>query len=328
LGVGSIWSHMLRRWHTGSGYVNAIGSKVTVAQPGDPVLLSFAYCGSCHACQDDVPSYCTSFNDLNFLGTKTFKLASSDKSKGHSISGTFFGQSSFASLSVVSEKSIVNVKDLLQTKQELALLAPLGCGIQTGAGTIINVAKAGPKDAVVVLGMGGVGLSGIIAAKIMGCRTIIGVDKVESRLALAKELGATDVIDGSKLGTESLVEKVRSLTDGLGATATMDTTGVTALAMQAIEFTRNHGKIIQVGSNPIDAKADFPMFMFMVSGKQFVGAIEGESVPSRFVPQLMKWYHEGKFPLDKMVKTFKAEEWEQAIHEMHTGETIKPVLLW
>ena len=276
-----------------------------------------------------MPSYCTSFNQLNFLGSKNFGLASSGAStKDPSIFGSFFGQSSFASLTIASQGSVVNAKGLFQNRQELALFAPLGCGIQTGAGTIVNVAQAGPKDAVVILGLGGVGLSALMAAKLLGCRKIIGVDKVSKRLDLAKELGATDVINGAELGGSSLVEKVREVTENLGATITMDTTGVPALTMQGIEVTRNHGKIIQVGTNPLDAKADFPMFLFMVSGKQFIGAIEGGATPNKFIPRLIKWYHEGRFPLDKLIKTFKAEEWREAINEMSSGETVKPILLW
>ncbi|KAL9096959.1 MAG: hypothetical protein Q9165_000923 [Trypethelium subeluteriae] len=315
--------------HEGSGYVKAVGSAVTVAQKGDPVLLSFSSCGSCHACADQVPSYCTSFNELNFLGSKIFDLASSPASSGEpSISGQFFGQSSFANSTIVSQKSVVNAKNLFKDRQELELFAPLGCGIQTGAGTIINVAQAGPKDAVVVLGLGGVGLSALLAAKLLDCQKIIGVDKVGSRLNLAKELGATHVINTLELDGSSLVDKVREVTDGLGATVTMDTTGVKALTMQGIDFTRNHGKIIQVGSNGLEDQADFPMFLFMVSGKQFLGAVEGGATPSKFIPQLIQWYHEGRFPINKLIKTFKADEWEKAINEMHEGETIKPILLW
>ena len=302
---------------------------MTVAQEGDPVLLSFTSCGQCHACIDQVPSYCTSFMERNFIGNKIFDLASSEASSGEpTISGSFFGQSSFASLTIVSQRSVVNAKGLFQNRQELALFAPLGCGVQTGAGTIVNVAQAGPKDAVVVLGLGGVGLSAVMAANVLGCRKIIGIDKVQKRLDLARELGATNVINGTDLGGSSLVEKVRELTEGLGATVTMDTTGVTALGMQGVEFTRNHGKYIQVGTNPMDAKADFPMLLFMTSGKQFIGAIEGSAVPQKFVPQLVKWYHEGRFPLDKIIKTFDANDWEKAVNEMHSGETVKPILLW
>ncbi|KAI9713041.1 MAG: hypothetical protein M1820_001026 [Bogoriella megaspora] len=314
--------------HEGSGYVKAIGANVTVAQPGDPVLLSYASCGTCYACKDDAPPYCTGLLELNFLGTKNFSPTTADSSSEPSIAGSFFGQSSFANRTIVSQRSVVNVKGLFANRDELILFSPLGCAVQTGAGTIINVAQARPKDAVVVLGLGGVGLSAVMAAKMLGCHRIVGVDKVKKRLDLARELGATDVIDTTQLGDKTLVERVREVTDGLGASVTMDTTGVTALTMQGVEFSRNHGKIIQVGTTPIDAKADFSMFAFMATGKQFLGAVEGGATSSRFVPQLIEWYHEGKLPLDKLVKTFKVDDWEEAIGEMHTGETIKPVLIW
>ncbi|KAH9844593.1 Alcohol dehydrogenase GroES-like domain, partial [Teratosphaeria destructans] len=155
--------------HEGSGYVKEVGPGVTVAKPGDPVLLSFAFCDTCDVCTAGHRSHCVNFNEQNFGGPdKIFGLAS--KSGEPEIGGAFFGQSSFAALSIVKECSVVNARDLVRNKQELALFSPLGCGIQTGSGTVINAASTTPADVVLILGLGGVGLSAVMGAKVAGAR--------------------------------------------------------------------------------------------------------------------------------------------------------------
>ncbi len=217
-------------------------------------------------------------------------FSSKSDGKADEIGGGFFGQSSFANLSVVKQCSVVNVKGIVKDKEELKLFAPLGCGIQTGSGTIINAAKATKEDVVVVMGLGGVGLSAVMGAKLSDCRTIIGIDRVQSRLDLAKEFGATHVIDGSKLPEgKELGDVVREYSEGVGSTVTVDTTGNPGLIKAGMEFTRNRGKVVQVGSPPFDFKMEIEAFSFMVSGKQFLGAIEGQAYPPEYVPKMIQW---------------------------------------
>jgi len=178
------------------------------------------------------------------------------------------------------------------------------------------------------MGLGGVGLSAVMGAKIQNCRTIIGLDRVESRLKLAKELGATHVIDGSKLGDKSLVEAIRELSDRIGPSICVDTTGVPALTKAGIECIRRRGKFVQVGSSPFDFDLDVNMFSFMVSGKQIIGAVEGHAYPPEYVPKMVQWYREGRFPIDRLMKLVPADDFEKALQEMHSGETIKPILMW
>lgn len=306
------------------------GPGVTVAQPGDPVLLSFAFCESCAGCKRGYHSHCNTFNDLNFGPQPAVFGAKDDEGgKNPTIAGAFFGQSSFASLSVVRQCSVVNAKTFVSSKEELQLFAPLGCGVQTGAGTVINAAGASEEDVVCVLGLGGVGLSAIMGARIQGCRRIIGVDRVASRLELAKEMGATHVVDTSKLPKgKSVADAVREVSEDLGPSITVDTTGVPFLIRAAVEFARNRGKILQVGSAPFDFKLELTAFDFMVRGLQYIGAVEGQAYPPEFVPKLVQWYKEGRFPVDKMMKLMKADQFEAALHEMHDGTTIKPILCW
>ncbi|KAE9969824.1 hypothetical protein EG328_006660 [Venturia inaequalis] len=314
----------------GSGYVEKIGKKVKVAQIGDAVLLSFAYCSACQICTSGHPSHCVKAMELCFVGKKTCSPPSSSAPSAATadISASFFGQSSFASLSIVNESSVVNAKDLIESPEELELFAPLGCGIQTGSGAIYNVANCSPTDSVAIMGVGGVGLSGIMGAKIGGAKTIIAIDRVPARLELAKEIGATHTINSDGMDMPALIQAVRDLTDGYGSSITMDATGVPKLIAAGVEFTRRRGQYLQIGSAPMDAKLEIELFNFMASGKRFIGAVEGDIIPAEYIPKMIGWYREGKFPIDKLMKTFKADNFMGAIHEMHTGETIKPIIVW
>jgi Zn-dependent alcohol dehydrogenase len=145
--------------HEGSGYVKAVGPNVTKdLKEGDPVLLSFDCCNECESCKRGHPAYCATFIPLNILGSNdVFK-----SKDGKGVAGKHFGQSSFASLSVVNQASVLPARDLVKGKEDLQLFAPLGCGIQTGAGAVLNISKPGKDDRVMVMGLGGVGLSAIM----------------------------------------------------------------------------------------------------------------------------------------------------------------------
>ncbi|KAK2786961.1 hypothetical protein FQN53_005907 [Emmonsiellopsis sp. PD_33] len=323
--------------HEGAGYVEAIGDAVTVAQPGDPVLLSFAYCGTCRLCTTGHPAHCTRFSELNFAGAPAFISASTATATATSttdelsVIGSFFGQSSFASVTVVAEECVVNVKEFVKSgeEEELRLFAPLGCGVQTGCASVTNVARATAGDTVVVMGLGGVGLSSVMAARITGCGVVVGIDRVEGRLGLARELGATHVINTAVFeDLEGVTEKVLALTEGLGATVVIDTTGYGPLMEAGVNFTSPLGRYVQIGAPPaLDAALTLPVSPLLVTGKTIVGTIEGDAVAREYVPRMLGWYREGKLPLEKIVKTFRPEEFQEALKEMASGEAVKPVIV-
>ncbi|KAJ0423051.1 chaperonin 10-like protein [Aspergillus carlsbadensis] len=309
--------------HEGAGYVRGIGSKITKVKLGDAVLLSFAFCTHCHNCQFGAPGYCESFSKINFTGHRnafTYK-----DQPGQAIGGSFFGQSSFSRLTRVQETSLVNVSDWVQSRDELQVLAPLGCGIQTGAGTVTELAGATARDKIAVIGLGGVGLAAIMAAKLRGCQTIIGIDRVAARIELAKSLGATHGVDTSSV--TDLPAAVRKIT-GSGTTITIDATGVVPLIHQGLEFTANQGKMILVGVAPMDSSLNLAVVPHMVSGKQLLGSMEGGVLPEKYIPQLLQWYRDGKYPFDRLVKFYPVLEYKTAIEDMESGTTIKPVLIW
>ncbi|KAI8663276.1 PKS-ER domain-containing protein [Fusarium keratoplasticum] len=310
--------------HEGAGFVRAVGSKITKVKPGDAVLLSFAFCTQCHNCKFGAPGYCHEFSALNFAGTK--KAFQFPTGTGPDVGGSFFGQSSFSKLSRVQETSLVNVSQLVRNKNDLKLLAPLGCGIQTGAGTVTELAAAKPSDKVAIIGLGGVGLAAIMAAKLKGCRTIIGIDRVPARIEMAKKLGATHGIDTSTIS--NLVDEVRKVTEGSGSTITVDATGVLPLIQQGLEFTANQGKMILLGVAPMDAGLEIAVVPYMVTGKQIMGSMEGGVYPEDYIPKMIRWYQNGEFPVDELIKFYPVQDYQKAIRDMEDGSTIKPVLIW
>lgn len=285
--------------------------------------MSFSYCDECYVCKAGFPSHCTTFFDINFMGEPAFL-----DHKGRPVGGRFFGQSSFARHTVVSDRSVVNVSGLGLGRDDLKLLAPLGCGWQTGAGTVVSVAKAGADDAVAIFGMGGVGLAAVMAAKNQKCRTVIGIDRFEARLELARSLGATHVFNTSTMSMGELVVAVRDAAGGLGATVSIDTSAHPPMVAAQVEYTRYMGKIIQVGTGMPDANLSLHMQSFMESGKQYMGAVQGHSRSKEFIPQMIRWWKQGIFPVEKLVKFFDFESFEEAVRVMGRGDVVKPIMVW
>lgn len=222
--------------HEGAGVVEEVGPGVTVAQAGDPVLLSYRYCKECDLCKADQQPYCLTWVPLNMTGEEGIFQTTG----GEEVPAKFFGQSSFAGMSMVSETSVVNLKGLVNGNDELKLLAPLGCGLMTGSGAIINGANAKPHDIVLVTGIGAVGLGAIMAAKITGCKEIIAVDRVAHRLETAKELGATKLLDTTKVGA-NFAEDIRKLVEGQRISIVIETTGAVPVINQSLKALGKHG---------------------------------------------------------------------------------------
>lgn len=173
------------------------------------------------------------------------------------------------------------------------------------------------------------GLAALMTAKIKECRKIIGIDRIASRLDLATELGATEVIDSSKLThDEELKDAVRQATDDIGPTITIDTTGVPKLIEAGLDWTRNRGQYIQVGSPPFDFKLAMDVYGLMEAGKQFVGAVQGQAYLQEYLPLMIQWYREGLLPMEKLVKRYPVSQTEQALEGMRSGNAVKPVLCW
>ncbi len=178
--------------HEGAGTVRAVGSAVTAFKPGDQVVMAYPWCGECPNCRSHRLSYCLHSGELKRMGTRADGSALYSQG-GQPVYGAFFQQSSFGTYLIANERYAVKVR----ADAPIEMLGPLACGGQTGAGAVLNVMKPTGGDAFVVFGVGAVGLSGLMAAKIAGCDPIIAVDVHEHRLKVARELGATHTINHS-----------------------------------------------------------------------------------------------------------------------------------
>lgn len=303
--------------HEGSGTVEEVGSQVTAFEKGDRVAVSYKTCGSCEPCLQGDIGYCHGLYEHNFLGTRP-DGSSAMSENGQTVHGHFFAQSSFASHALCHTSNLVKVDADLP----LELFGPLGCGVQTGAGAVMNALKPQAGTSIAVFGTGTVGLSAVMAARVVGCATIIAVDISADRLAAAAELGATHTIDACN---EDPVVRIQEIT-GSGAHYSLECTGVPEVARQAVDSLTLTGVCGVMGVSPLgtEFKLDMNTVLF---GRSVRGIIEGDSVPQVFLPRLINLYRQGRFPFDKLIRTYPFSEINQAVEDVESGKVIKPVLL-
>jgi aryl-alcohol dehydrogenase len=304
--------------HEGAGVVETVGSAVHKVVPGDHIVLSFMSCGHCTRCAMGQPAYCEKGHLLCFGGSREDGSTAMRDARSEAIHDHFFGQSSFGTYALANKRTVVRVpKDL-----PLERLAPLGCGIQTGAGSVINALRIGAGASFAAFGSGSVGLSAVMAARIVGATKIIAVDVIPSRLALAKELGATHTVNAKQ---NDVVAEIRDITDG-GVDFALETTGRPDVVRQAVDALGTRGTCGIVGSAPIGTAASFDMGGLMSPGKCIRGIIQGDSVPEHFIPQLIELHRQGRFPFERLIKFYKLDDINQAATDSGAGVTIKPVL--
>lgn len=295
--------------HEGAGVIEAVGPGVGGLAVGDRVLLSFDSCGACPACHDHQPGYCPEFFPRNFLGALAPDQGGLWRGEER-IGSNIFGQSAFATHALAHPRNVVKVDADLP----LPLLAPLGCGIQTGAGTVLETLRLQPGQSIAVFGAGAVGLAAVMAAAITGAGRIALLDRHAHRLALGEELGATDTVTS--------LDMLSGPFDHI-----VDTTGVPALLGPAIDLLGARGTLALVGAYPSDPKLALDASAIMSLGRRIVGVVEGGIDPQRFIPELIAHYRAGRLPMEKLVRTYPFAAIDQAIHDSETGAVIKPVLL-
>lgn len=303
--------------HEGVGIVEEVGVGVDTLKPGDKVILSYPSCGCCPSCTEGATYACEDMNRLFFDGS--YKDGTKRLSKDGQDISSFFGQGSFATHVVVDARNAVKVDVELD---DLKKLCSLGCGVQTGAGAVLNALVPEPESSLVVFGCGGVGMAAIMAAKIRGCSKIIAVDVVPSRLELALELGATHTVNGKEVDT---VAAIKEITGG-GANYSVECSGIPMLIKQALQCLRRLGKCCLVS---VTGDAEVPIALeplIMNPSVSLIGATEGCSAPQVFIPKLVQFFKEGRLPVDKLVKFYPFENIEEAFEDSHKGVTIKPIL--
>jgi aryl-alcohol dehydrogenase len=302
--------------HEGAGVVEQLGEGVGGFAVGDHVILSGNSCGRCPSCLQGRPTYCDLAMPLCFGGQRL------DKSTALTCAGTrihshFFGQSSFASHAIVPQRTAVKMDKSLP----LEMLGPLGCGVVTGAGGVIEALKVGFGDTIAVFGTGGVGLSAVMAAKLVGAKRIVAVDLSPERLELAREFGATDCLAGDE---GDLAAKLRGIT-GRGLDFTFNTTNaptVHALALECLAMNGTAG-FVAAPLGPFSP----PMFPMLEGGKQLRGILGGDANPQTFLPLLAEYWQQGRLPFDRMLTFYPFAEIDRAFADAQAGRAIKPVLL-
>ncbi|MEM9396533.1 MAG: NAD(P)-dependent alcohol dehydrogenase [Pseudomonadota bacterium] len=304
--------------HEGSGVVHLVGQDVTAVAPGDHVVLSFGFDSQCKNCMNGQPAYSDQFFARNFSGRRPDGSTPLTDGEGEDLSSYFFAQSSFGEFAIAPEESVVKI----DPDVPIEIMGPLGCGIQTGAGAVMNALACRAGTSIAVFGAGSVGLSAVLAARAVGCTEIIAIDVMECRLEIARDMGATHTINGS---TENAAERIVEIT-GDGAQYALDCTGVPAVVRQSVECLRLTGMAGLLGVPSPGAELTLEL-RTLLSGRGIRGIIEGDSVPRSFIPELVALWKTGRFPFDKLIKTYRLDQIEQAIHDTERGEVVKAVLL-
>ena len=296
--------------HEGSGVVEAAGPGVRRFAPGDHVVMSYDSCGHCPQCLAAAPCYCDEFIGRNFSGMRQDFSSAARDTAGSPVAARWFGQSSFATHALATERNLVAV----DTSLPIETLGPLGCGVQTGAGSVLLALGVRPASTIAIFGTGAVGLSAVMAARVAGASEIIAVDLHTSRRDLALELGATRALDGAD----------PDLAAALGqADYVLDTTGVPGVIATAVRALRPGGScgLLGVGGGPITLEPEG------FAGRSIRYIFEGEAVPQAFIPTLIRLWRQGRFPFDRLIKTYPLSQANEAERDSASGGCVKPVLL-
>ena len=304
--------------HEGAGVVAEIGPGVTYVKPGDRVIVSWPACGACDNCLTGKRYICDAqfpllFGGCRLDGSRTVKL------DGQEISACYFQQSSFSTYALVPENSLVKIVD---DDVPPEVLAALPCGAMTGAGSVLNELNVGPQDDLLCFGVGGVGQAAVMAAHMAGAYPIIAVARNPKRLQLALELGATHTVNAK---TDDVVARINEIAPG-GIHKAFDSSGAVSSWVTAASVLRMGGQFAVVAAPEAETLGGGPHALLSKAIRvQFIMA--GSAVPRVFLPKMIEWYKQGRFPVDRLVTTFPFADINAAVHAAEAGEAIKPVLL-
>jgi len=302
--------------HEGAGVVEEVGTAVTSLRPGDRVALTFGSCGECVHCGEGAPAYCADGHALQFGGQRADGSTTLRSATGP-VHGAFFQQSSFATHAIATERNAVRIPDGMPFE----LAAPLGCSVQTGAGAVLNTLACREGSSLAVFGVGPVGLSAVMAARLAGCRTIIAVDVQPGRLALALELGATHVVNAN---AAPALDLILSITGG-GADYSIETAGADESFRAAIDCLAKRGTCGLCTVPRLGEPLEFSP-LSILKGRTVTGVLEGSSVPREFIPRLARLHLDGRLPYDRFVARYDFEDLPRALDDAAQGRVVKAVL--
>ncbi|OBB17638.1 hypothetical protein A5761_09770 [Mycolicibacterium setense] len=304
--------------HEGAGIVRAVGSAVTEFAEGDHVLMSSIFCGKCAQCQSGSPSYCEHTLTAMLSGVRGDGTGPLTDANGEYVHT--FSHGSFGNWTVVPERLAVKIPPDIPFE----VVAPLGCGVMTGAGTVLNELQPEKGSSIAIFGAGGVGLSAVAAASACECAVIVAIDTRADRLTLARDMGATHTIDATQ---EDVVGAIRALTAG-GADFSVEATGIPACGPQSVDVLRVRGTAALVGAPGWGVPLVLDWTEFLGTGKVVRGVVMGSCTPREFIPQMLGLWRVGRLPFDKMIVGYNLDEFDAALHAMEQGDVVKPVVLF
>lgn len=298
--------------HEAAGTVEAVGSAVTMIEPGDFVVLNWrAVCGQCRACKRGRPWYC--FDTYNASTPMTL-------TDGTELTPAL-GIGAFADKTLVHEGQCTKV----DPAADPAVAGLLGCGVMAGVGAMVNTGGADHNDTVAVIGCGGVGDAAVAGAAMVGAKRIIAVDTDDTKLDWARGFGATHTVNARQV---DVTEAIRELTEGFGANVVVDAVGIPETWKQAFYARDLAGTVVLVGVPTPEMRLDMPMIDFFARGGSLKSSWYGDCLPERDFPTLVDLYLEGRFPLDKFVtERIGIDAVEDAFDKMHGGNVLRSVVV-
>ncbi len=304
--------------HEGAGVVAAVGDRVTNVKEGDKVVIGWPWCGECRNCLDGQPRYCVNIGQLVAGGSRPDGSTALRRPDGTPLHSHFFGQSSFATH---CDRALVAASSRCPRTRRSS------CSARSPAGSAPEQARSSTcsrpplGSSVVVYGVGTVGLAAVMAARCSGATTIVAIDRHEHRLQLAKELGATDVVNVS---AGDPVEAVKEICGG-PADFSLECTGVIEVVRQAADSVGMRGTCALIGGAP--AQAEFTLdHLTTLWGKRVIGILGGEGRSTTLIGALIDLNRQGRFPYERLVTSFSLEQINDAFEAAESGEVLKPLL--
>lgn len=306
--------------HEAAGVVEATGAGVTYVAPGDHVVFSFIpVCGACVPCQSGRPALCEAGARANSDGTllsgrRPFRRPGGEELAQH------LGVSGFAERTVVAAGSVVKVP----AGVPLRTAALFGCALLTGVGAVVNTAAVPPGSSVAVFGLGGVGLSAVMGARLAGAFPIVAVDTVAAKLDHARRVGASHTLPAG----DGVIEQIRDLTQG-GVQYTFEAVGNAAVLATAYAATCRGGTTVSVGLPHPSQTLQIPAVSIVAEERRIVGSYMGSAVPRRDVPRLMALYEAGRLPVDELFsRTIGLEEINAGFDALADGQVVRQIVVF
>lgn len=304
--------------HEAAGVVEVLGDGVSDLEPGDHVVMVFMpSCGHCLPCAEGRPALCEPGAKANAAGTLISGSVRLSTPAGHVHH--HLGVSAFAEYAVMSRNSVVKIDRELPFVEA----ALFGCAVLTGVGAVVNTAQLRVGSTAVVIGLGGVGLASVLGARAAGASKIIAVDLSEEKLALAKEVGATAVVNG---GDPDAVEQVLALTGG-GADYVFEMAGSIRALENAMKMTKRGGMTVTAGLPPPGSALPVNVVQLVGEERTLKGSYIGTCVPLRDIPRFIELYRDGRLPVDRLLSgRLKLDDINEGFDRLHDGSAVRQVI--